>query len=237
MYLSIVIPAYNEEKRIGLGLSKIHSFLNTRKFEHEIIVSDDGSSDNTVLEVQKSALFKEGKVRIITSDRNKGKGAAVREGILNSYGEYVLFTDADLSTPIEELDVFFDYIKDGYDVVIGSRVADGSRVKIHQPWYRERMGKIFNFFVKIILFSEFNDTQCGFKLLRGDLARCLAKDMKIDGFCFDAELLYLAKRAHSKIAEVGISWENSIESKVRLIKSSLGMFIDLFKIRVIHKET
>ncbi len=234
MYLSIIVPAYNEEKRIGATLSRIYSFLSEKDYSFEVILVDDGSMDGTVSKAEHSALARKGCLKVIRNEVNKGKGFSIRNGILNSSGEFIIFSDADLSTPIEELSKLFDKIKDGYDIVIASRALDDSDVGIHQPFYREKMGKAFNFFVKLILLKDFNDTQCGFKLFKGDVARMLAKDMKINGFCFDVEMLYLAKKKGLKIKEVGVRWENSPESKVKALSSSVSMFFDLFRIRALH---
>ena len=159
IYLSIVIPAYNEEKRIGDTLDRIYNFLKTKKYDFEVMVIDDGSTDKTVDMASASELAKENRLKILKNGSNKGKGFSVKSGILNSSGEYILFSDADLSTPIEEVDKLFEEINKGYDIVIGSRSMEGSDVRVRQPWYREIMGKTFNFFVKSILFKEFNDTQ------------------------------------------------------------------------------
>ena len=234
MYLSIVIPAYNEKRRIGDTLSKIYDFLKTKDYDYEVIVVDDGSADKTVFEIQQSRLFKEGKAGVIKNWINMGKGFSVKRGILASKGDYVLFSDADLSTPIEELDKLFNHIYHGYDIVIGSRSIKDSDVKIHQPWYRERMGKIFNLFVKMLVMKEFNDTQCGFKLFKGNIVRKMAPFLKIDGFGFDVEIIYLAKRNGSKIKEAGVMWENSVQSKVKVFSSSISMFLDLIKIGFYH---
>ena len=236
MYLSIIIPAYNEAGRIASALSKVYNFLENKGYDYEIIVVDDGSRDETVFMAQQSKLFREGKLTVIKNRINAGKGFSVRRGILASKGEYVLFSDADLSTPIEELDKLFAYINKGYDIAVGSRSVDDSDVQVHQPWYRERMGKTFNVFVKLLLLKEFNDTQCGFKLFKGDAARKTALLLKIDGFCFDVELLYLAKLKGYKIRELGVVWNNSPQSKVNSISSSVVMLLDLIKIKALHKD-
>lgn len=235
MYLSIIIPAYNEAKKIKSTLSKIDEFISSKNYDYEVIIVDDGSTDKTIDEALKSRLDKGKKLKIIKNDINRGKGYSVKRGILNSQGEFLLISDADLSTPIEELDKLFHYINNGYDIVIGSRSVVDSDVQIHQPWYREKMGKVFNIFVKFLLLINFHDTQCGFKLLKGNVARDLALLMKIRDFCFDVELLYLAKIKGYRTKETGVIWRNSPQSKVKIISSSSTMFLDLFKIKHMHK--
>ncbi len=234
MYLSIIIPAYNEEKRIAASLDKIHAYFEGRNIKYEVILVDDGSVDGTVKVSRKSLLEAEGKLRILSNAKNRGKGFSVRTGILASKGEYVLFSDADLSTPIAEFDTLLDVMAQGYDLVMASRSVKGSKLKVPQPWYRQTMGRIFNVFVKALFFSEYNDTQCGFKLIKGEAAREIALEMKIDGFCFDVEMVYLAQKKGYRIKETGVVWENSPESKVTVLNSSLNMFMDLFRIKKCH---
>jgi len=234
MYLSVIIPAYNEEKRITSTLGQMHKFLVGKDYDYEVIVVDDGSTDGTLGEIEKSELVQAGKARAVSYDQNRGKGYAVKTGILESKGEYILVCDADMSTPIEELGRFFKLISGGNDVVIGSRSLSDSDVRIHQPWYREKMGKTFNLFIKMILMGGFQDTQCGFKLFKRDVARVIAQKLKIDGFCFDVEMLYLAKKFGYRVKEIGVIWNNSPDSKVKVVDSSVGMFLDLFKIKRIH---
>ena len=234
-YLSIIIPAYNEEKRIGATLDKIHSFFKTKNYDFEVMIVDDGSTDRTAGVVAASGLAKEGKLSILKNRSNRGKGFSVKNGILNSNGEYLLFTDADLSTPIEDVDKLLKEISKDYDIVIGSRALKDSAVMVHQSCYREFMGKVFNFFVKTLLIKSFNDTQCGFKLFKREPAREIAREMLINGFAFDVEMLYLAKIKGYKVKEAGVAWENSSDSRVKLFRSPINMFLDLFEIKAKHR--
>ena len=234
IHLSIIIPAYNEGRRIGGTLDKIYDFLSKKKYDYEVILVDDGSSDDTTGIARSSRLHREGKLKIIENGKNRGKGFSVRNGMLNSRGEYILFSDADLSTPIEEIDKLFDSINAGYDIVIGSRGLKESDIKIYQPWYRRTMGKVFNYFVKFMLLSEFNDTQCGFKLFKGKVAKSIAANFKINGFAFDVEMLYIAAKKGYKVKEASVVWRNSYHSTVNPIFEPLKMFRDLVKIKMIH---
>ena len=235
MFLSIVIPAYNEEECITSTLSYIDEFLASKDYEAEIIVVDDGSDDNTVKTVIESELRSKGKIRVLKNGINRGKGFSVKSGILDSKGEYVLLSDADMSTPIEEVEKLFNSINSGFDIAIGSRSIKNSDVRIKQAWYREMMGKTFNLLVKLLTIRDFNDTQCGFKIFKGDMIRELANLMMINGFCFDVEMLYLAHTKGYKIDEVGVIWNNSSQSKVKVLDSSLHMFLDLLRIKKLHK--
>lgn len=229
-----MIPAYNEEKRIGSTLHKLYQFLSSQKYDYEVIVVDDGSVDGTVSEADNSVLSRTGKLKVIKNEKNSGKGFSVRKGISNAAGDYILLTDADLSTPIEEMGKLFSFVKDGYDIAIGSRALKNSNIEVHQPWYREIMGKTFNFLVKSILMDQFNDTQCGFKLFKAQTAKDIASRMKIDGFSFDVEMLYLAANLGYKIKEVPVTWINSPKSKVNPLFDSTKMFFDLIRIRILH---
>lgn len=235
MYLSVIIPAYNEEKNILINLEKLYSYLSNKNYEYEVILVDDGSRDNTVNLALKSTLNKLNRLILLQNESNKGKGYSVRRGILNSKGKYVLFTDADFSTPPQEIDKLFSYINRGFDIVIGSRNKPRSCILERQPFKRELFGKIFNILVRVIVIKDFSDTQCGFKLFKGDVIRKLAKYLKINGFCFDVEILYLAKKSNLKIIEVGVIWKNSLDSKVKVLKSSIDMLLSLFKIRLTSK--
>ena len=235
MFLSVIIPAYNEEARIESTLSAIHEYFKSKEYDYEVIVVDDGSTDKTYLKLQQNELFEKDRFKIIKNDGNKGKGYSIKRGILSSKGEYVLVSDADMSTPIREINKLFGYTKEGFDIVIGSRSVKDSSVLIPQPWYREKMGKTFNLFVKLLLLKDFNDTQCGFKLFKGDVAREIARDLKINGFCYDVEALYSAKKKKYRIKEVGVTWNNSPQSKVNIFGSSVEMFVDLLRIKRLYE--
>jgi len=230
-FLSVIIPAYNEEKRLLSTLSKICAYLSTKDFPYEIIVVDDGSTDNT-LQMVKNFASSNRHIVILINEQNSGKGYSVRKGMLSARGEYAFFTDADLSTPIEEIEKCLPYLINGYDVVIGSRSMPGSDILVHQPWYREKMGKIFNFMVNMVLLKGIIDTQCGFKGFKREAVKSVFNRCKIDGFSFDVEALYLSRKYNFKIKEIPIRWENSPLSKVSPIKHSLQMFKDLIGIKI-----
>lgn len=227
MEISIIIPAYNEEKIIGKSISKVIGFLENKKFDYEIIVVDDCSKDRTRSIINN---FNSKKIILIENKKNIGKGYSIKKGILNAKKNLVLFSDADLSTPIEELNSLLKYIDD-YDIVIGSRRMKKSVIKIKQPLYRRLPGNMFPILVNFIILKDIRDTQCGFKLFKRDAAKNVFKKQRIRGFCFDVEILYLAKNAGYKIKEVPITWNNFADSKVNAITDSIKMFIDLVKIR------
>ncbi len=235
IFLSIIIPAYNEEKRITNTLSRVLKFTAGKGYECEIIVVDDGSTDNTAREVLGSGLAGSGKLRLIQNGTNRGKGFSVRRGIAASAGEFVLLSDADMSTPVDEVDKLFKYMDKDVDIVIGSRSVKGAQITLSQPWHRRTMGKVFNVFVRSFVLNGYKDTQCGFKLFRGDTAREISGAMKIDGFCFDVEMLYIARGKGAGIKEIGVEWGNFPQSKVKIFGSSANMFLDLFRILKIHR--
>lgn len=234
MVLSIVIPAYNEEKRIKKTLETIDSYFLSKKYSYELIVVDDGSKDKTKQLILNSVSFKQGNLVLLENRQNRGKGFSVKKGFLASKGDYILFSDSDLSTPIEEFEKLLSYIKSGYDIAIGSRTIQGAQVQVHQPFYREYMGKYFNALVQFFVFEGIIDTQCGFKLFDAGIAKELALNLKIDGFAFDVELLYLARKKGYKIAEVPVIWANSPASRVNPIFDSWRMFCELLAIKRLH---
>ncbi len=231
--LSIVIPAYNEALRIGKTLDRICDYLADRGYSHEIIVVNDGSNDDTA-KVVKKAAENHPAIVLLQNGMNKGKGYSVKQGVLSSKGRYILMSDADLSTPIEEIGQLFKELEGGYDIAIGSRSVSGSMILKRQSWFRQLMGKTFNMLVQAFAVRGIRDTQCGFKLFKGDAARMVFARQRIERFAFDVEALYLAKKMGLRIREVPVVWVNSPDSKVSIFTDSLQMFRDLLKIRFYH---
>ncbi|MGQ9633456.1 MAG: dolichyl-phosphate beta-glucosyltransferase [Bryobacteraceae bacterium] len=230
--ISIVIPAYNEEQRLGSTLDAILSFLNQRTTRSaEILVVDDGSRDGTARVVEQySAVHPQ--IRLLRNPGNRGKGYSVRHGVLESRGEWILFTDADLSAPIEELDKLFDAVRRNQaDIAIGSRAVDRSLIQIHQSRFRETAGRIFNLFLRLLTGLPFLDTQCGFKLYRRRAAQEIFRRQRLERFGFDAEVLYIARRLGFRCVEVPVRWSHSPGTKVRMLRDSLDMFLDLLRVR------
>jgi len=228
--LSIVIPAYNEEKTIENTIYSINGYLKNKNFNYEIIVVDDGSKDKTSLKVQeisKNITV----VRLVSYKPNKGKGEAIQQGIFAAKGNLILFSDADLSTPISELEKLIPWIKEGYDIIIGSRRVQTSNITKKQPFHRRLSGKIFQWMIRVVLHLPFSDTQCGFKLFKGSVAKELFSKLKHKGFVFDVEIIYKAYISGYKIAEVGVLWANDPTSTVRFFRDSMKCFVDLWKIR------
>ena len=229
--LSIVIPAVNEERRLPETLQKIHQYLMGKGLCAEVLVVDDGSTDRTSQVVDAaSARFPE--VRRITNPTNHGKGFAVRQGMLAARGEIALFSDADLSTPIEEADKLIAALREGgYDGAIGSRGIDRNLIETRQSAMREAGGILFNRVVRLFTGLAFADTQCGFKAFRRDRARILFEQQRIIGFGFDPEILYLAQRHGLRIAEIPVRWAHDAGSKVKFVKDGLLMVGELCTIR------
>lgn len=226
--LSIVIPAYNEERRLGGTLDGVVEYFEGRGISFEVVVVDDGSRDGT----RAVAEQRGGPVRVLPLQQNSGKGAAVRAGVMAARGRRLLFTDADLSTPITEWPRFAAKLDEGFDVVIGSRGLPDSNIVVRQPWYRERMGRIFNWMLRRLLPLRFRDTQCGFKAFAAPAARALFGASRTNGFAFDAEILFLADRAGYRIEQLAVTWRNSADSRVSPIRHSAQMIRDLVRIRL-----
>lgn len=237
-YLSIIIPAYNEEKRLPATLVRINEYLATRDFSYEVLVVDDGSRDGTRQVVHDFAVTHPWIRLVQYNDEkdhpvNRGKGYAVRQGVLASMGRDVLFTDADLSTPIEEIEKLLPPIARGEcDIAIASRALPESELAVHQPWYREWMGRTFNKFVQSTIGTTISDTQCGFKAFRGEVARRLFSLAQIDGFGFDTEIIYLANKFEDRVQEIGVVWRHRDESRVNPILAPLSMMSELVQVRL-----
>lgn len=228
--ISVVIPAYNEAERLGSTLERTVDYLSRRGISYEVLVVDDGSRDRTI---QVAEAFADRGVRVIRHERNRGKGAAIKTGLLASQGSEVLLSDADASTPIEELAKLERRLPEA-PVVLGSRAVAGADIRQHQPFYREVMGKTFNLIIRIAGVRGLNDTQCGFKLLEGEAARAIGAKLTIDGFAYDVELVFLARRLGYKVVEVGVVWIDSPDSRVDPVRSSLAMLRDVFRMRIRH---
>ena len=228
--LSIVIPCYNEEQRLPRTIEQIERYVAGTGVSYELILVDDGSSDGTRTIMDRAAEHNPS-VRLEALPQNRGKGRALAEGVAAARGAEILVTDADLSTPIEELDKLRAELRKGAGVAIASRALRGSRVEVSQPIYRVLMGKAFNLLVQAVLLPGIWDTQCGFKLFRADVAHDAFAGLTTDGFGYDPEVLYLAKKRGVRIAEVPVVWRNSAPTKVSPIKSSVDMFRHVLRIR------
>lgn len=230
--LSIVIPAYNEAGRIAASLHAILEYLAVAGMDGEIIVVDDGSDDATV-EIARGILGDSGPHRLLTGRGNRGKGFSVREGAQAATRPWTLLSDADLSTPIAEVDRLFETaVAEELDLVMGSRALAGSRIGVYQGWLRRNMGRSFNLVMRAITGLPFKDTQCGFKLWRTESIRPLLGRLTIDGFAWDVELLVLARRAGLSLAEVPVMWNDAEGSKVAMLADPLRMLRDLVRIRL-----
>ena len=232
-YLSLVIPAFNEDRRIGQSLERILSFFRAQSYPFEIIVVDDGSTDRTV-EVVRGFAASDPRLRVEPQPQNRGKGEAIRKGMLLAGGKYLFFSDADLSVPIEAVPDFLSRLEAGDDVAVGSRRIAGAVIEVHQPIHRELMGKVFTGLSNLILGLKLKDFTCGFKAFRRDAARELFSRQRLDGWSFDSEILYLAKSKGYRIAEVPVVWRNDEATKVRLGRDVVRSFVDLWNIRINH---
>jgi dolichyl-phosphate beta-glucosyltransferase len=228
--LSVVVPCYNEEQRLPRTIEQIERHLDGKHASYELILVDDGSTDGTRL-VMDTAAERNGSVHVEALPQNRGKGRALAVGVAAARGEEVLVTDADLSTPIEELDKLQAALDGGAGVAIGSRALRASRVEVSQPLYRVLMGKGFNLIVQAVLLPGIWDTQCGFKLFRSDVARDAFAHLSTDGFGYDPEVLYHARKKGVRIAEIPVVWRNSAPTKVSPVRSSLDMLRHVMKVR------
>lgn len=227
--VSIIIPAYNEERRLPETLERVGRYLAARPFDAEIIVVDDGSTDGTA-RIAEEYRGKLPGLRLVANGVNRGKGFSVRHGMLEARGAMALFTDADLSAPIEEADKLIGALQYA-DVTLGSRALDRSLIRAHQSRFRELAGIIFNKLVKLILGLPYVDTQCGFKAFSLPRARIIFEQQRVEGFGFDPEVLFLARRHGLRALEIPVHWSHDAATKVRVGADSLKMLGDLLRIR------
>jgi dolichyl-phosphate beta-glucosyltransferase len=229
--ISVVIPSYNEGNRVIVAYRTLTEYFQKNHPDYELIFVDDGSN-KPLNEKLGSLSMNDGRTKVLTNDQNKGKGYSVRRGVMASKGDYVLFTDADLSTPISEMEKLMASLGEGYDLAIGSRAMPSSEIHIHQPVHRESSGKAFNLFLRKILALQITDTQCGFKAFRRDAAQDIFKRQTINGFCFDVEILQIAKERGYKTSELPVVWLNSEKTSVNLLTDSVRMSADLITIKI-----
>lgn len=227
--LSIIIPSFNEEQRLPASLEKIADYIRDKRPNTEVLVVDDGSTDRTAA-VAESWRDRIPRLRVISNGSNRGKGFSVRHGSLEAQGDLVLFTDADLSAPIEEAEKLFAALQ-SCDVAIGSRALDRKLIEVHESLFREFAGIVFNRIVRVILWLPFVDTQCGFKAFWRERCRIIFEQQTIERFGFDPELLYLARHHGLSIREVPMRWAHSPATKVSMMRDSVQMFADVFIIR------
>jgi dolichyl-phosphate beta-glucosyltransferase len=227
-YLSVIIPAYNEEARLPTSLAQLKEFLSHETWPSEVVVVDDGSNDRTVEIVRK--WMREWPDLHLIAGPHQGKGGAVRAGILAATGRYIALADADFAMPVAEFRRFFPALDDGYTIVIGSREAPGA-TRFHEPKYRHIMGRVFNGLVRLLLLQGIKDTQCGFKVLRREAATHLCQQQTLRGWGFDVELLVIARLCRYTVAEVGIPWFYMPGSRVNPLRDTVTMFADILRIR------
>lgn len=225
--VSVVIPAYNESARLPPSIARITAYFAQRPLSYELVVVDDGSADDTAARARACGVAG---LTVLVNEPNRGKGYSVRRGMLAARGAHRLMTDADLSTPIEELDRLLSVQRAGADVVIGSRAVSGANIEVRQPWFRENMGRLFNVLVRLSAVPGLHDTQCGFKLFSARAAEEVFSRARLDGFSFDVEALFLARRAGLRIEEIPVTWRNDAATRVGMLGGFLA-FPDLFRIR------
>jgi dolichyl-phosphate beta-glucosyltransferase len=228
--LAVVVPAFNESARIVRTLQRIKEYLSSQSYSWQVVTVSDGSTDGTDLLAAEFSR-EDPRFQVIAYQPNRGKGCAVRQGMLSAEADLVLFSDADLAAPIEEVEKLMPQVDAGADVAIGSRPLKESRLEIRQPWYREMLGRGFNLAVQALAIRGIRDTQCGFKLFKRDAARAVFSRCKLDGFGFDFEALMIARDLGYKIAEVPIRWSHMEGSKVVLMRDGPRMVWDLIRLR------
>lgn len=226
--LSIIIPAHNEENRLPRSLEQVFAFLADQSYQAEVLVIENGSRDRT-LEIAQGFTSRFKNLRVI-HEAGRGKGLAVRRGMLEAQGEYRFMCDADLSMPIEEVNKFLPPKLSGFDIAVGSREVAGA-VRYNEPFYRHFGGRFINYMIRVLILPQLQDTQCGFKCFRAEVAEDLFGRQLLNGWSFDVEVLYLAERAGYKIAEIPVNWYYRTESKVSALPDAMRMISDIFQMR------
>jgi glycosyltransferase involved in cell wall biosynthesis len=228
--LSIIIPAYNESARIGRALEQVLACIHERNWPAEVIVVDDGSRDDTA-EIVRRVAEADPVLRMVQNQENRGKGYSVRNGMLHGSGDVMMFTDADLSSPIEETEGLLAAIREGADIAIGSRWLDRGRQTKHQPWYRQMFGRCFNAVTRLVMGLPFADTQCGFKAFRREAAYTVFQLQRIERWGFDPELLFIALKRGYSVREVPVTWGHDERSRISYLKDGIKMLEELVYIR------
>ena len=227
-FFSIIIPAYNEENRLPGTLEQVFHFLTKQPFTSEIIIVENGSADRT-FEIAQEFAARHENVHVLQNDK-RGKGLAIQHGVRTAVGEYIFLCDADLSMPVEDISKFIPPQLNGVDIAIASREAPGS-VRYNEPYYRHFTGRVFNTLIRLLVLPSLQDTQCGFKCIRDEVARDIFPLQTLTGWAFDVELLYIARHRGYRVAEVPIHWYFNADSKISVFRDSLRMFLDLLRIR------
>lgn len=231
MKISFLIPVYNEEKRVSKAITALEKYLKKINFSYEVIFVDDGSTDKTIAKI--NSLKPKFKFRLISYHPNRGKGYAIKRGMLTAVGDYILFFDVDMSTPLTEFDKFIIHLQPGV-VLIGNRKGKGAQILKHQPFIREKMGQMFTLLAQFVVAPEVSDFTCGFKCFPASVAKKVFAAAQINRWSYDAEILFLTRQFGFKIQEVPVKWVDDPRTRVTLLKDSLQSLTDLFKIKVWH---
>ena len=234
-HLSLIVPAYNEARSIGRTLDAFERYLALQPYWYEIIIAADG--DDGTRELLGKRTQTDARLRVIGEPQRGGKGRGIRNAVALARGTFIGFADADHKTPIEELDKFWPSFDEGYDLVIGSRGLEDSRIEVAQPWYRRCGAQCFGMVMHTLVgLRSIVDTQCGFKFFRGDVARDLFSRQRIDGYMFDVEVLWLAERLGYRIRQIGVRWRDDGDSRLQLVAGNWQNLVDLFRIRFSTRE-
>jgi dolichyl-phosphate beta-glucosyltransferase len=233
--VTIVIPAYNESKRLPPTLERVIAYAQRQPRRVDLLIVDDGSKDGTA-DLARQVVGDRMPLTVLVNEPNRGKGFSVRRGMLEATGDCVLFTDADLSTPIEELDGLLAEIEKGADIAIGSRAMPGSKIEVHQPWWRERAGRLFGFVTRTIALPGIYDSQCGFKCFRREAAQAIFPLQTLGGWAFDVEVLVIARKLGFCVAQVPVHWVNDPNSKVHMLSDGPKMVLDMIRARWKHRK-